>query len=60
MLIEGPEPRKGETAVYIPTAEIVLVAGVHVDDAEVYYTVVMPGGREKQTVRCSVGSEPIG
>lgn len=51
MALEGPEPLKGETAVYIPTAEVVLVASVHVDDSEVYYTVVMPDGREKQTVR---------
>eukprot|EP00656_Telonema_subtile_P001714 TRINITY_DN10745_c0_g1_i3.p1 TRINITY_DN10745_c0_g1~~TRINITY_DN10745_c0_g1_i3.p1 ORF type:complete len:292 (-),score=76.36 TRINITY_DN10745_c0_g1_i3:213-1088(-) len=51
LMQEGPEPLKGETAVYIPTAEVVLVASVHIDDSEVYYTVVMPDGREKQTVR---------
>merc|ERR1712086_342893 len=48
---EGPDPDKGDMAVYVPTGEVVLVSSVHVDDTERYYTVRMPDGREKQTVR---------
>lgn len=48
---EGPEPDKGDMAVYVPTGEVVLVSSVHVDDMERYYTVKMPDAREKQTVR---------
>jgi hypothetical protein len=45
------EYKVGETVYYIPTADPVKVLSIHTDDpAALYVTVLMPGGREKQTI----------
>ena len=41
---------KGAAVKYKPTGELATIAQVHTEDASPYYTILFPGGREKQTV----------
>jgi len=55
----GPQFSKGQTLLYTRTGEEVQVTGVHQDDPEeMYYTIKMTDGREKQTVESALALAP--